>query len=202
MELVKVIHGANDDEFPIAGVTVDCVRRNLADAFNIPDEAIALVNGDFVHAAYRLLPDDTLEFVNRRGEKSILDPDERAQMDRIEAILNRIVGETAEKGLPGRRAETVEVGVFITALRKQGKTWKEVLKSCREKWPDDEETVARAAVAIAVARIAEQSCCLDLARDVARHRSSPELGFWRGHLFSLARRHQTKKKSELNRRTF
>ena len=46
MTSVKVIHGANDDVFEgIAGMTVEEVQRNLVDAFNIPVDAISIVNG-------------------------------------------------------------------------------------------------------------------------------------------------------------
>ncbi len=46
---VKIIHGPNDDFFGLPdGSTVLSVSRNLADAFNIPAEAIALVNGALV----------------------------------------------------------------------------------------------------------------------------------------------------------
>ncbi len=135
---IKIIHGPNDDFFDLPdGTTVHNVRRNLVDAFNIPAEAIAFVNGALVEPSYRLLPNDTLEFVKRRGEKSILDPDEKAQLNRIEAMLNTLFAEPAEHGSPGRREKTLEIAVFVNQLRKQGMTWKEVLKACRDHWPDD-----------------------------------------------------------------
>ena len=135
---VKIIHGPNDDLFDLPdGSTVLSVSHNLADAFNIPAEAIALVNGALVESSYRLLPNDTLEFVKRRGEKSILDPDEKAQLDRIEAMLAKLFAEPADDGSPGRSVETLEIAVFINQLRKQGASWKEVLKACKERWPDD-----------------------------------------------------------------
>jgi len=135
---VKVIHGANDDFFDLPdGTTVHNVRRNLVDAFNIPAEAISFVNGAPVEPSYRLLPNDSLEFVKRRGEKSILDPDEKAQLDRIEAMLTTLFAEPADDGSPGRSVETLEIAAFINQLRKQGMTWKEVLKACKERWPDD-----------------------------------------------------------------
>jgi len=135
---VKIIHGPNDDCFDLPdGSTVLSVSHNLADAFNIPAEAIALVNGALVEPSHRLLPNDTLEFVRRRGEKSILDPDEKAQLDRIEAMLAKLFAEPADDGSPGRSVETLEIAVFINQLRKQGASWKDVLKACKERWPDD-----------------------------------------------------------------
>lgn len=68
--LVKVIHGLNDDVFDLPGaVPVSIIRRNLRDAFNIPAEAIAFVNGVLVLDDFRLLDDDTLEFVVPWGRK-------------------------------------------------------------------------------------------------------------------------------------
>lgn len=66
---VKVIHGANDDEFEIAGACVSQVRANLVDAFNIPGDALAFVNGEQVDASYKLKENDTLEFVKQAGVK-------------------------------------------------------------------------------------------------------------------------------------
>lgn len=69
--MVKVIHGANDDEFDIAGVTVSQVHANLIDAFNIPKRSVAFVNGEQVDGAYVLQANDTLEFCKRAGRKGI-----------------------------------------------------------------------------------------------------------------------------------
>lgn len=66
---VRVIHGANDGEFGVAGAKVATVRFSLVDAFNIPDEALAFVNGDQVDANYTLQRGETLEFVRQDGEK-------------------------------------------------------------------------------------------------------------------------------------
>ncbi len=68
---VKVIHGANDGLFLVAGVAVATIRASLKDAFNIPDEAVPFVNGETVSPAYQLQENDTLEFVKRRGRKSV-----------------------------------------------------------------------------------------------------------------------------------
>ena len=70
---VKVIHGANDGSFAVAGAAVASVRASLVDSFNIPDDAEALVNGVAVLPAYRLNPHDTLEFVKRQGWKGVGD---------------------------------------------------------------------------------------------------------------------------------
>ncbi len=67
----------------------------------------------------------------------VLDPDEKAQLDRIEAMLAKLFAEPADDGSPGRSVETLEIAVFINQLRKQGASWKEVLKACKERWPDD-----------------------------------------------------------------
>lgn len=67
--VVKVIHGSNDDSFPVAGATVAKVQENLADAFNIPIEAFAWVNGVIVGEDFRLRDNDTLEFIVPDGVK-------------------------------------------------------------------------------------------------------------------------------------
>jgi len=134
---VKVIHGANDGLFNIAGTTVSKLRASLSDVFNIPADALAFVNGEQVDPSYRLLASDTVEFVKQYGEKSILDPEEKAQLDRIESMLNRLFVKPADHGSRGRSVETLEIATLINQLRKQGLTWKEVLKACRERWPDD-----------------------------------------------------------------
>ena len=66
---VKVIHGANDGFFDVAGATVRSLRGSLVDAFNIPDDAIALANGQRVPGGYELRGNDVLEFVREGGEK-------------------------------------------------------------------------------------------------------------------------------------
>jgi hypothetical protein len=66
---VTVIHGANDDEFDVAGSRVQDVRHSLVDAFNIPNEAAVFVNGVSVPSHYVLQPNDTLEFCLERGIK-------------------------------------------------------------------------------------------------------------------------------------
>lgn len=80
--IVKVIHGANDDVFHnFVGATVQQVYHNLVDAFNLSNDAIALVNGVRVGSAYRLQPDDTLEFCKLAGRKAI---DRLFLLDQIE----------------------------------------------------------------------------------------------------------------------
>jgi len=68
---VKVIHGANDGSFNLAGSKVTTVRASLVDAFNIPGDALAFVNGEQVDANYTLQSNDTLEFVKQAGVKGI-----------------------------------------------------------------------------------------------------------------------------------
>ena len=66
---VKVIHGANDDEFDIVGQTVASVRASLVDAFNIPADAIALVNGKEVSGEFILEANMVLEWQKILGSK-------------------------------------------------------------------------------------------------------------------------------------
>jgi hypothetical protein len=67
---VKVIHGANDDTFDgLVGQKVSTVRASLVDAFNIPGDALALVNGQQVDNTYSLQQNDVLEFIKQAGVK-------------------------------------------------------------------------------------------------------------------------------------
>ena len=67
---VKVIHGANDDTFDgLVGQKVSTVRASLVDAFNIPGDALALVNGNQVDNNYVLQQSDVLEFIKQAGVK-------------------------------------------------------------------------------------------------------------------------------------
>lgn len=66
---VKVIHGANDGSFNLAGSKISAVRASLVDAFNIPGDALAFVDGEQVDANYVLQSNQTLEFVKQAGVK-------------------------------------------------------------------------------------------------------------------------------------
>lgn len=70
---VKVIHCANDGTFNVAGSSVAIVRASLVDAFNIPNNALAFVNGEQVGGNFRLRVNDTLEFVKQDGRKGVGD---------------------------------------------------------------------------------------------------------------------------------
>ena len=71
---VKVIHGPNDDVFHgLVGVSVVAVRPSLIDAFNIPNNAAAFVNGKRVRLEHRLNSKDVLEFILERGRKGTTD---------------------------------------------------------------------------------------------------------------------------------
>ncbi len=71
---VKVIHGANVDIFAgVVGVSVAGIRASLVDAFNIPSDAVSLVNGEEVSGDFKLRANDTLEFIRQRGRKGVGD---------------------------------------------------------------------------------------------------------------------------------
>jgi hypothetical protein len=67
--MVKVVHGASDGVFPVAGHPVGVVRRSVADALNVPHTAVSFVDGVPVGDGHRLAPGSTLEFVFRWGRK-------------------------------------------------------------------------------------------------------------------------------------
>jgi hypothetical protein len=69
----KVIHGANDGEFAIAGASIGSVRASLVDAFNIPIQALAFVAGIRVDSGYRIRGGEVVEFCRRWGQKGALE---------------------------------------------------------------------------------------------------------------------------------
>jgi excisionase family DNA binding protein len=70
---IKIIHGANDGIFNVVGASVASVQASLVDAFNIPAEAVAFVNGELVGDDLRLQANFTLEFVKQAGRKGVGD---------------------------------------------------------------------------------------------------------------------------------
>lgn len=80
--MVKVIHGANDGMFAVEGASVRAVRSSLVDAFNIPDSAIAFVNGEQVDINFTLSANDTLEFCKQSGSKGMNRPFTEAEFRR------------------------------------------------------------------------------------------------------------------------
>lgn len=71
---IKVIHGANDDTFDgLVGQKVGTVRASLVDAFNIPADALALVDGKQVDNNHILTVNSTLEFIRQAGVKGATD---------------------------------------------------------------------------------------------------------------------------------
>lgn len=105
---VKVIHGANDGTFDLTGSKVSSVRASLVDAFNVPDDALAFVNGNLVPASYRLARNDTLEFVRAIGTKGAGKKKNLTEQDLNEMGL-AVVGNQAvpiEDGIPDSSWET------------------------------------------------------------------------------------------------
>ena len=77
---VRVVHGANDGTFDVAGATVAVIQESLKDAFNLPLEAFAYVNGKIVGEEYRVQADDSLEFILPIGTKGALPlPDDSSE---------------------------------------------------------------------------------------------------------------------------
>ncbi len=66
---VRIIHGANEGQFALAGQTVRSIARSLRDAFNIPEDAQAFVGGTEVNRDHVVSDGDTVEFVRTFGRK-------------------------------------------------------------------------------------------------------------------------------------
>lgn len=116
---VRVIHGANDGLFSVAGKSVAAVRRSLRTAFNIPDDAQALINGVQVDGDHRLRP-GTLEFVrlwgrkasdNGRDEYFVRSGDVHLKLNEILFRLNRLeecLSQVIKQQAPAKDFYTVE----------------------------------------------------------------------------------------------
>lgn len=79
--MVRVTHGVSQGNYPVAGSAVSVVRTNLEVLFDIPEEAVALVNGELVDEEHVLLDDDDLDFLREFGSKSGLSPDEMSFLE-------------------------------------------------------------------------------------------------------------------------
>ena len=66
---IRVVHGANEDHFDVAGSKVEYIATQLRVVFNIPRDAVALVNGEKVTFDYTLSDGENLEFVQEDGRK-------------------------------------------------------------------------------------------------------------------------------------
>jgi hypothetical protein len=129
----------------LVGKTVAIARISLADPLKLPPDALAVVGGDRVSDNFRLRANDRLEFVKPHGKKGALEPDEKAQIDRIESLLRLLVEKRTELTTPavtlqrrtGRRNETNEIAIFANDLKQSCKTWKEIFVASKSKWPGD-----------------------------------------------------------------
>jgi hypothetical protein len=74
------------------------VRRGLATAFSIPDDAEAFVGGSMVAPGYRLRAGDQVEFLKLRGRKGSQEPEELALIEKEGLTLTE-----AAALLPGRK---------------------------------------------------------------------------------------------------
>lgn len=68
----RVTYGANDEELNIpSGTTVAKIRKSLSEAWKIPADAEALVDGNTVDEDYVIKNSDALEFFKVSGVKGI-----------------------------------------------------------------------------------------------------------------------------------
>jgi hypothetical protein len=70
LDKVRVVHGANERYFDqLAGKSVANIRKLLREAFNIPGDAVALIDGKEVGDEFILNGGQSLEFIKSAGEK-------------------------------------------------------------------------------------------------------------------------------------
>jgi excisionase family DNA binding protein len=97
----RITHGPNAACFEnLVGKPVGLVRRCLASLFGITDEAEPWVGGAVVGADYRLCPGDSVEFLVRRGLKSLGDLLTREQLIQRWQIDNDMYLQLLDAGLP------------------------------------------------------------------------------------------------------
>jgi hypothetical protein len=82
-----ITHGPQDGIFAVAGKSIASIRRGLATAFSIPDDAEAYLGGSVVDPGYRLRAGDQVEFLKLRGRKGALEPEE---LGRLDAVLHAV----------------------------------------------------------------------------------------------------------------
>lgn len=70
LDKVRVVHGANHQYFDnLVGKTVGSVRKSLRNSFNIPGDAVAMVDGKQVGDDHVLASSQNLEFTKEAGVK-------------------------------------------------------------------------------------------------------------------------------------
>ena len=106
---VRVVHGANDLTFPLAGRTIRFVAKKLRDVFNIPQGADALLNGSPSNSETVLATGDLLEFVQPLGHKGC--GSEYLSV----AEVRRMVGDRGIRELGAEGVIPTEIPVYETA---------------------------------------------------------------------------------------
>ena len=113
---VKIIHGANDGSFAVVGTSVASVQASLVDAFNIPLDVLAFVNGKRVRSDFRLRAGFTLEFVKHWGRKGqderVFQPDIYRLGDPCPYLL------TEDEAIRYLRLDTIEIAKPQETLRR------------------------------------------------------------------------------------
>lgn len=66
---VRIVHGANEGRFEVAGKTVRSIAKSLRNAFNIPEGAQSFIGGTEVSGDHIVADGDTVEFVHTFGRK-------------------------------------------------------------------------------------------------------------------------------------
>ena len=68
-DTTKVIYGVNELDLELAGKPVSEIWKHLEQVFNIPRDAVVMVNGTRVDDGYVVGPGDELEFTKAAGVK-------------------------------------------------------------------------------------------------------------------------------------
>jgi hypothetical protein len=66
-----LLHGANEVQYDVAGMTVEQVRAVLGPVLNAPNDVEVLVNASPVEGCYRIRPGDVIDFIAAAGTKGL-----------------------------------------------------------------------------------------------------------------------------------
>jgi hypothetical protein len=97
-------------------------------AYNLPESLVG-----------KILPALRVAAVQDNGTPLFLE----SQVDKFIAELvqaQRVAEARANPPAPGkqgRKNDTLEIAIYADELKRQNRTWKEIFKACKERWPND-----------------------------------------------------------------
>lgn len=106
-------------------LTLDEIRAAYGLPEQLADKILPILPVAFV------LDDGTSIYLESQVDKFL---DEFGRRLRLDEARSR----PAAPGKKGRKNDTAEIAIYANELRRQRKSWKEVFRACRERWPNDD----------------------------------------------------------------